>query len=203
MKVKKFFAWLFGLLGVALMAGTFFLCLTSLDAQPKLVQIPVQARQCTEDLMDALCGGDYAAAQALLVGNPDLGLDREPENEVAALVWQAFEDSLTYEFDGDCYATENGLARNVKINGLHLLSVQAVLKDHVAQLLDPEMADENGIYSEEYKQQVLREAAEKAVEEDGILVTYDVTLQLVYRDSQWQVSADQTLLAAISGGLMS
>ena len=91
----------------------------------------------------------------------------------------------------------------MKINGLHLLSVQAVLKDHVAQLLDPEMADENGIYSEEYKQRVLREAAEKAVEEDGILVTYDVTLQLVYRDGQWQVSADQTLLAAISGGLLS
>ena len=201
MKVKKFLAWLFGLLGVALMAGTFFLCLTSLDAQPKLVQIPVQARQCTEDLMESLCGGDYAAAQTLLVGNPDLGLDREPENEVAALIWQAFEESLTYEFDGDCYATEKGLARNVKVSGLHLVSVNAVMKDKAAGLLDPAMADENGIYSEEYKQQVLLKAAEAAVKEDGAQVTYDVTLQLVFRDGQWLIAADETLLAAISGGL--
>ena len=61
--------------------------------------------------------------------------------------------------------------------------------------------DENGNYPEAYKQQVLRKAAEEAGKEEGILVTYDVTLQLIFRDGQWQVAADKTLLAAISGGL--
>ena len=134
-------------------------------------------------------------------GNPDLGLDQEPEGEVEAILWKAFEESLSYEFDGDCYATENGLARNVKVRGLHLVSMAAVLKDKAVQLLDPAMADENGNYPEAYKQQVLREAAEEAGKEEGILVTYDVTLQLIFRDGQWQVAADKTLLAAISGGL--
>ena len=201
MKAKKFFAWLFGLVGVALMVGTAVLCLTSLDAPPKLVEIPQGARQCSEELMDALCGGDYETAQALLAGNPDLGLDQEPEGEVEAILWKAFEESLSYEFDGDCYATENGLARNVKVRGLHLVSMAAVLKDKAVQLLDPAMADENGNYPEAYKQQVLRKAAEEAGKEEDILVTYDVTLQLIFRDGQWQVAADKTLLAAISGGL--
>lgn len=201
MKGKRIFSWLFGLVGICLMVGTIVLCLTSLNAPPKLVEIPVQARQCTEEFMEALCGGEYDAAEALLAGNPDLGLDRVPEGEVAALVWQAFEDSLSYEFDGDCYATENGLARNVKVSGMHAASVAAVLKDKATVLLDPEMLDESGEYPEEYKQQVLLKAAEMAIEEDGVLTTKHVTLQLVFRDGQWQISADKTLLAAISGGL--
>lgn len=201
MKAKKFFAWLFGLLGVALMAGTAVLCLSSLNAPPKLVEIPVDARRCTEDLMEALCAADYEGVEALLVGNPDLGLDEKPQGEVDSVIWQAFEDSLSYEFHGDCYAAENGLARNVKISGLHIASVMAVLKDKAAVLPDPAMLDESGSYPEEYKQQVLLEAAQEAVREDGVIVTYDVILQLVFRDGQWQVAADKTLLAAISGGL--
>lgn len=201
MKAKKFFAWLFGLLGVVLMAGTFFLCLTSLDAAPKLVQIPVEARQCSENLMEAICNGDYAAAEALLVGNPDLGLSEKPEGEVEAILWKAFEESLSYEFDGDCYATENGLARNVKVSGLHLVSAAALLKDKAAAILDPAMLDVNGAYPEEYRQQVLREAAETVVREDSALVTKAVVLQLTFVDGQWQVAPDKTLLAAISGGL--
>lgn len=201
MKAKKFFAWLFGLLGAALMVGTAVLCLTSLDAAPKLVEIPQEARQCSEALMEALCGGDHAAAEALLAGNPDLGLDEKPDGEVETIIWDAFVDSLSYEFVGDCYATENGLARNVKVRGLHLVSVAAVLKDKAAQRLDENALDESGSYPEAYRQQVLREAAEEAVKEEGVLVTYDVALQLVFRDGQWQVLPDKTLLAAISGGL--
>lgn len=201
MKAKKFFAWLFGLLGVVLMVGTAVLCLTSLDASPKLVEIPVDARQCSEDLMDALCGGDYEGAEALLVGNPDLGLSEAPEGEVEAILWKAFEDSLSYEFDGDCYATENGLARNVKVSCLDVASVTAVLKEKAEEILDPAGLDGNGNYPEAYQQQVLRLAAEAAVEQDSVLVTKNVTLQLVFQDGQWRVVADKILLAAISGGL--
>ena len=201
MKVSKIFAWLFGLVGAALMVGTTVLCLSSLNAPPKLVQIPTQARQCTEDLMDALCGGDYETAEALLAGGPDLGLDRAPEGEVAALIWQAYKDSLAYEFDGDCYAQESGLARNVKLTCLDIASVTAAMESRAAKILDAAQADENGAYPESYKQQVLLEAAEAALRQDGVLVTRDVTLQLILQDGKWQVLADKALIGAISGGL--
>lgn len=202
MKAKKFFAWLFGLLGAVLMVGTAVLCLTSLNAPPKLVEIPQEARQCTEELMDAFCGGDYARAEALLAGKPDLGLDRVPEGEVAERLWQAFADSISYEFDGDCYALDAGLARNVKVTCLDLASVTAALETRAAEILDPARADESGNYPEEYRQQVLLAAVETALKQDGVLVTRDVTLQLIFRDGKWLAAADKALLTAISGGLV-
>lgn len=201
MKGAKIFSWLFGLLGICLMVGTIVLCLSSLNAAPKVVQLPQQAQQRTEALMESICHGDYAAAEKLLLGQPELGLSREPETELGALVWQAFVDSQSYEFDGDCYATENGLARKVKVNSLHVASVMAAIKDKAAMLLDPAMVDESGSYPEEYKEQVLLKAAEEAVKEDGVLTTKHVTLQLTFRDGQWRIVADKTLLAAISGGV--
>lgn len=59
-------------------------------------------------MMDALCAGDYATAQSCIYGQPDLGAG-EPEDAVSKLLWDAFTDSLSYEFTGLCRITDTDL----------------------------------------------------------------------------------------------
>lgn len=210
MKAKKFFAWLFGLLGVCLMAGTAFLCLTNLDAPPKLVEIPVEARQCSEDLMDALCAGDHERAEALLAGQPSLGLEGEPEDPVACLAWDAFQDSLSYVFDGDCYAADTGLARNVTVTALDISAVVEALPAQIEVLLAEQLEeaddtsgwyDENGQFQAAFVEELLLQAMENALAENKQTIEKELTLQLIFRDGKWLVSADKALLEILSGGL--
>ena len=209
MKAAKFFSWLFGLAGVCLMAGTMVLVLASLNAEPKVVELPRQAHQSAQALMDAVCGGDYETAQTLLLGQPDLGISRDPEGAVNALVWAAFQDSLEYEFSGECYASDTGLARDVTVSCLDISGVTELLGDYAGKILAQrleqaedasEFCDESGQYREAFLQEVLLEAAQQALDEPKT-ITRELTLQLIHQDGRWQILADKALLEVLSGGM--
>ena len=90
MRISKFFAVIFGLLGAAIAAGTVFLCLQSLNQEPVLVKAPISATTQVESMMRAVCKNDYAAVSELIYGNPDLGASLESEDPVTATIWDAF-----------------------------------------------------------------------------------------------------------------
>lgn len=207
---RKIFSLLFGLVGMCLMVGAVVLCLGSLDAEPKLVELPQVAEERAEALLEAIGQGDYAEAGTMLLGQPDLGADREPADEVGMLVWDAFLKSVAYEFTGDFYATDTGIARDVTISCLDISGVTEKLEERAQALLEqrvsesgyvPEWYDENGNYRGDFIDEVLLEAAAQAVEEDGRTISRELTLKLVYQEDQWWVVPDQALLEAISGGL--
>ena len=49
---------------------------------------------------------------------------------------------------------------------------------------------------------VLAEAVAQALKEEAKNVTVELTLNLIYRDGQWCIVADNALLDAISGGVL-
>lgn len=208
MKIAKFFSAIFAAMGAVLLLGTVGLCLVSLDAGVKLVNLPDAAVECSEQLMQALEDGDYDAAGNLMYGQPDLGADREPENAVGSLLWSAFVDSFSYAFQGSCYATDSGIFRDASITVLDVASVTDTLTERAQALLEQrveqaeelsQLYDEQNNFREDLVSEVLLEAAAQALAQDARTVTYDVTLSLICRDDQWWVVPDQTLLLAISG----
>lgn len=210
MKIARFFAWIFGLLGTALMVGSIGLCLVSLDAPVELKEVPAGAVECAETLMEAIDSGDYAAASRVMYGQPDLGVDRKPAEETGVMIWDAFIGSISYEFKGDCYATDSGIARDATITAMDIPSVTAALSQHAHSLLTArvesaedmaELYDEENNFREDLVADVLSEAVVRALAENAELVTRDVTLNLICRDGQWWVVPDQALLQAISGGV--
>lgn len=210
MKNGKALSSIFALLGALLLVGSVILCLTSLDASAKLIGTPKEAASCAEELMEAVAAGDFGAAGNLLYGQPDLGADREPADEAGKLIWNAFTDSISYEFTGECYATNSGLAQDVEVTTLDISSVTEALSEHVHALLTErmetaeemsELYDEENNFREAVVMEVLLEAVEKALQENAQTVTREVTLNLIYRDGQWWVMPDQALLQAISGGV--
>lgn len=210
MKITKLFSGLFAVLGVILMLGTAVLSLSSLNRAPQLLTPPEAALAQSEAVMAAVAQGDYTSAGNLMYGQPSLGVDREPADAVGVLIWDAFVDSFTYEFTGDCYATDSGLARNVTVTTLDISSVTANLKARSEALLEQRVAeaedvteiyDQNNNYREEFVMQVLYDAAQQALQEDAAYLTQELTVSLVYQQEQWWVMPEQALLRAISGGI--
>ena len=199
----------FGLAGLLLALCAVGLIMTRLDADPVLATMPAAAEECAVSLMEDVCRGDFSAAQKKLYGTPDLGADRAPSDDVGQLIWDAFTDSLSYEFVGDYYATDTGIARDVAITALDLASVTGNLGSRSQELLErrvekaedvSQIYDENNEYREDFVMTVLFDAAYQSLKEDARMVRKTVTLNLVFRQGEWWVLPDSALLSAISGG---
>lgn len=211
MMLKKFVAALCAVAGICSAAAAVYIGMNFTDREPQLLTPPTVARNQVVTMMEAVCGGDYDAASAVILGTPDLGMSREAADEVGVLVWEAFQESLTYELSGECYTTSDGLAQDITVTGLDIESVTANLHQRSRELLEKrveeaedisEVYDENNEYREEFVMDVLYDAAEEALREDAQLYTAELTIRLSYTDGNWWVVADSALLDAISGGIL-
>lgn len=214
MKLKNVLSIIFALLAVSLTALTLKVCLEALDADPVLMTPPVAAVETADAMMAAVCAGDYEAASGLMYGTPNLGASRAPADEVGVILWDAFQESLSYELVGECYATDSGIAQDITVTCLDFSSVTVSLRDRAQTLLVERVEaaenaamgadtiyDENGDYREDFVMEVLRDVTLDALEEDARNKEQTLTVNLVYKKGQWWVVPDQALLSAISGGI--
>ena len=201
---------IFGILGAAVLVLTAVIALSALNASPVMVEAPAEAGQTARDLMEAVCTGDDAAMEQLLYGNPDLGIAQEPADAVGVMLWQAYVESLQYQMDGDCYATDTGLSQNVTVTALDIHAVTEGLGETAEALLEQRVEnsrdidaiyDENNEYRQEFVLEVLEDAAGQVLQKDAAYKEYSLTLELVFRDGRWWVVADQALLNILSGGV--
>ena len=198
-----------GALALALAVLTAGAVIRMKQQPPLVLGQPRQAMEQARTVMDRLCGGDYAGAALGMAGNPDLGADREPADAVGKLLWEAFLESLECEFQGQPYATDYGLAWDAQVTCLDFDSVTEKLGSRSRELLDQRVAraedvseiyDEQHEYREEVVMEVLAQAAQAAVREDGRTVTRPLTVQLTCADGQWWVVPDGELLNVFSWG---
>ncbi len=215
MRMRKrkigFFSVIYGLLGASLAAVCICLALLNMNASPVLLQQPQAAMDRVNSMLDALCAGDYGSVGACLYGQPDLGLDREAEDPVGRLFWDALTRSYSYELGEEFHATDSGVALDVTIHALDLGSVTVNLRDRARTVMEQRIAqaedadeiyDENNDYREEFVLDALYQAAEDALEQDAKQTSWTLTLNLVYENGQWWIMPDQALLRAISGGIL-
>ena len=209
--IAKFFGLLFILAGVAVAGFTVETAKNNLDSIPVLLSPVEEAEAQAVALMDAIAAGDYETAGTLILGNPKLGVDRDPADTVGIMIWDAFVESYSYEMVGESFATDSGIAQNVKVSYLKISSVtknlrersQALLEERVAQAEDvDEIYDENNDYKESFVMEVLKDAVVDALAEDAEMTGAEFTINLVYRDGNWVVVSDSALLAAISGEIV-
>ena len=211
MILKKILGVILVLAGLVLAAGGILVSFASLNAEPVLISEPVDASGRVTELMDAIVAGDYEKATAVIYGNPHLGLDREPADEVGAMLWKAFTESQSYELKGGCVADNSGLTQQVVMTYLDISSVtanlayrsQTILNERIenAENLD-EIYDENNEYREDVVMDSLKEAVTMALKEDAKQTSVELTLNLIYRDKQWWVVSNSQLMNAISGGIV-
>ena len=209
--VSKIFGVLFLIAGLAVAAFTVKLCFDNQGSIPVLLA-PVEAAQHQADaMMSAVAEGDYEKAGSLIAGNPSLGMDRAPADVSGQLIWEAFQESYSYELVGECYATDSGVAQNVHVTYLDMASVTANLRQRSQVLLEARVAeaedvseiyDENNDYRESFVMAVLEQAVRDALEEDAEYTGMDLTINLTYSDGEWLVVSGSRLMEAITGGIV-
>lgn len=211
MILKKILGVILVLAGLILAAGGIYVSFASLDAEPVLISEPVDVTGRVTELMDAIVASDYEKASSVIYGTPQLGVDREPADEVGVMLWNAFADSRTYELKGGCVADNSGMTQQVVMTYLDLSSVtanlgersQAILNKRVEESLNlDEIYDANNEYREEVVMDALKEAVTMALREDAKQTSVELTLNLIYRNGQWWVVSNSQLMNAISGGMV-
>lgn len=200
----------FGILGTLCAAGSVTAVLRSIDKPPLLVEALDSASDCAQRLMQSICQGNYVETSKLLLGQPDLELNRAPQDPVGVLLWDAYTASCSYTLEGSLYATETGLAQDVRFEALDLEAVlesmNVLAKDiFTAGIESAEdtsaIYDKDGNYREDFINDALLAAARQALQEHSHTVETELTLQLSRQDGQWLVTADQALLRVICGGI--
>lgn len=208
MKVARFFAVIFAVLGVLLLLGSMGWILASRDAPVRVLEVPQGAVQCSEAFASALENGDLAAVAERMYGQPDLGIDGVISDPETALVWEAFLEQMRFSFTGKCYPVDNGFARDASIEVLDIARVTEKLPELTQTLINQKIAsaerleeiyDEAGRFHPELADQILREALQQALSQDPEVICRDVAVKLVNRDGAWWVVPDQMLLQTISG----
>lgn len=210
MMFRKIFGALLCLLGIGVAIFTVNIGLRNQDALPVLVETPMTARQRLEQVLDSVCSGDYDTAGTMIYGDLSFGVDSLPEDPVSLMFWNAFQESLSYTLEGELYTTREGLAQKVRVTGLDFSSVTATLRERSQHLLEQRVADaedmseiynENNEYREELVMSVLYEAAQAALAEDAEYPEKEIIVNVIYRQGQWWIVADDALLDAVSGGI--
>jgi hypothetical protein len=211
MKIRNFFSAILACIFMAAAALAVYCCVRFTDARPILLTAPDSARNKIVAFMDAFCAGDFNAASQSVLGIPDLGMDKEPEGEVAELLWDAYLDSMSYELVGETYTTENGVAQTVVFTSLSMERVtsdwnqraQALLEQRVeAAENTSDIYNENNEYREAFIMDVLYDAVSASLQENAELVSQELTLELQYQEGQWWIIADKQLLDALFGGIL-
>ncbi len=210
MKRTKAGAPVFAVLGTLIAAAVVLICLSQRQAAPRMLLRTKSASQCAEQMLTKVCAGDYTGAAAYLYGNPRLGSDQPRSDQVTQQIWDAFISSLRFELVGDTYATESGVAQDVRFESLNIPSVTGGLKELAPEMLIEraenaedmsEIYTDNREYRDDFTAVLLHDAAAQAIAA-GTNTQQELTLNLIYEDGRWWVMPDQALLNAISGGIL-
>lgn len=200
MKKTGVIAYLFAFFATVFITAVVYVTIQFQDVMPMMVSVSEEAVYQAEKLMNAVCSGDFEQAQTLLYGTPNLGMDREPEHPVGKMIWDVYLNSFDYELEGSVYATQRGLAQNVRLISLEReyltknigIRAKTLLNERVSTAKSvSELYDAENEFREDLVMSVLQEATQQALEED-IRYTYQIIqLPLVYCDDQWWIEPEE------------
>lgn len=206
----KCLAAVFGI--VALVAAVIGICaaMSNRESLPVLVAPSQGALTTASDMLQAVEDGDYKKAGSMILGMPNLGVDREADGAVGQFLWNAYQESLEFEPMGELFTTKEGVAQRYTVRYLDVNSIASNLRDYSQVLLQKRVEEADDIsevytedheYREDVVMDVLCEAAKAALEEKASYIEKEFVVNLAYQADRWWVVLDDSLLSAISGGL--
>ena len=168
---------------VILMLSAVAIAVFMRNAPPIITSSLHEADLQTEQFMEALCSGEYPAAEKLLVGSPDLTPTDNFGSPSTEALWDAYIHSFSYEFQGSCYSDEYGLYRNVTITAADLPAL-------IADLVIPTANDED-----------ILNALTNMLEQGDYTASHTLTLQLSGHRGQWKIHPTPQLIALLQGSI--
>ena len=140
MKIARFFAVIFAVLGVVLMLGTAVICFVAKDAGAKILETPDAAIQCADSLIEALDAGDLAAAADLMYGQPDFGVENTPSDSVSAVLWEKYQADMSCVSVSKLHLSGSDFVRDITLAVLDVSSITGSVQARAKVLLEQKVA---------------------------------------------------------------
>ena len=208
MKIARFFAVIFAILGIVLMLGSAVVCFVAKDANAKVLETPNEAIACADQLIEKLDSGDLAGAAALMYGQPDLGVAEAIGDSASAMLWETYLEDLSCTASSKLHLSGTDFVRNITIQVLDVTSITGSVQARARVLLEQQVAaatdmaqlyDAENNFRKELVDQVMQQALEQAIREDAKHLTCETSFKVIYRDGQWWAVPDPALLKALNG----
>lgn len=190
-----------------------WLCGYADEARPRVDDAPELTGSPTHTLnrfFACLEAKDWAGADECLYGGARLGLDKPPEDEMAARFWLAQQEAWSFSVEPGYEMEGTRLTKRAAVSSLDFSpagaaiagQVQALLKDKVEKArLSSEVYDENGAYRESVAMEALEQAVGNVLKDASpYAVTREIGVGLRYADGAWRIEPDGALLGALTGG---
>ena len=203
MKITNHLSSLFGVLFVLLLCVSLALTAFMRNTSPATAEPFTAADFMTEGFMEALCSGDYTTAEKYLNSNTSIAPEQEFTNALTKTLWDAYIQTLSYEFHGGCYSDDYGLYRDVTVTATDISALMAELQEQSAILLANKAleTDTDGDYSQEFIMDTLAEASAEMVCTKDFTTERTLTLQVVYHNGRWMVQPTPQLIDLMQGSM--
>lgn len=205
---RNILAVLLWLMALAVAAFAIFLTARFPGTEARLLTETEDPMVTAEAFLNALCAGDYATAGSHLQGNPDLGLDTLPEEEIPRLLNEAFRQSWRWS-PGLLWHKGSEARLPISFTALDLTKLTADLNGDVlaslalrldsAQRLE-ELYNEDNTWREDAVLQATEDVLRRRLRhEEEYLSTTQLTLLLRYENRRWLIVPDEMLYEVLAG----
>lgn len=197
-----------GTLTVLLVMLALWLCVMAPTVSELLNKPKGDPRDAASGFFDALIAENYDEAYTYLNGYSSLGLEKEPENEVSRMVFDALRSNYSYTLRGDCTMDKTSASQKVLLQHLDLNAFQTDLKQatedalarKVQMLPRSELYDESGAYLPEVTTSAYADAvASLLMHLEDYMTVSELDLKLIYTADGWKLELSQAMSAALCG----
>ena len=204
-RVKKFWIGI----TVLLVAAALLLCVFASWRGSLYIKPSGNPQYTVTSFFDALLAERYQEAYDCLSDYTTLGLENEPENEEARLIYQALKDSYSYELVGRCEENQMEAVQRVSFTFLNVKRVETEISKRVNTVLAllvaekprNEVYDANDQYLPELTDEVYLLALKQVLESPEFYYgTAEFDVELSYIDGQWLMKTNPALFNALMGG---
>ena len=207
-KKKKYMKTLWAILAVILSTLALILCIVGAGSGTLIAKPEGDPQQYAVEFMDSITSGNYQQAYSLLKGYSSLGLENEPADEAAEIMYEALKSSYSYSLTGECIVDLLEARQQIQFTYLDLPSTEADIQAKTMDELEiiVNSRSKSAVYDENnnYRPEVTREAYTNAVKAvlaspEKYYISTGIQLQLEYTGGAWSVIPAESLLTALSG----
>lgn len=160
--------------------------------------------------LEALKDGRFETAYTLVQGHQRLGLEKEPETELARALSRAIRENGGHSLYGECRVDGTRAYQLIDVSYLDLNRLlpalqnetMSVLTEYAFSLPLSELYSESGGYRSELKEKAALEALDRLLgHSQDYLSQTNIQLELQYEDGAWVIVPGDNLLRMLLGGL--
>jgi len=161
-------------------------------------------------LLESLQKADYEAMNNCLLPKQQIAGKDSYVSDVHRALYDAYIESIEYEFMGECYASDSALCQDIRVAVLDLSYILNELIDTYQRAygVKIKLGENQQVYLEQkdgtltdFFSSIPIEFVNKILSEKNYKKSMDITFETVYYQSQWRIALNADIFDLLTGGM--